>query len=121
MFRVTGGCAGDRTGVTRRCFVQAGALGVGGFALGDLFRARAAESSPSRDPGTSVILFWMSGGPGHMETWDPKPDAVSQFRGPFGSIPTSVPGVRRVRGPCGSERPPRRLPVVVEDGPAART
>jgi hypothetical protein len=41
-----------------------------------------------------VILFWMSGGPGHMETWDPKPDAVDQFRGPFGSLPTSLAGVR---------------------------
>ncbi len=41
----------------------------------------------------SVILFWLSGGPGHMETWDPKPDAPRGFRGPFGAIPTSVPGV----------------------------
>lgn len=37
--------------------------------------------------------MWMSGGPGHHETWDPKPKAVSQFRGPFGAISTSVPGV----------------------------
>src|SRR4029077_19966337 len=48
--------------------------------------------SPER-AGTSVILMWMSGGPGHHETWDPKPTAVDQFRGPFGAIPTSVPGV----------------------------
>jgi hypothetical protein len=41
-----------------------------------------------------VILFWLSGGPGHMETWDPKPDVPSGFRGPFGAIATSVPGVR---------------------------
>ena len=33
----------------------------------------------------------MSGGPGHMETWDPKPDAVPQFRGPFGAIRTTCP------------------------------
>lgn len=94
VFRVTGGYEADRSGLTRRCFVQAGALGVGGFALGDLVRARAAQPTGSREPGTSVILFWMSGGPGHMETWDPKPDAVSQFRGPFGSIATSVSGIR---------------------------
>ncbi|MBZ4119950.1 DUF1501 domain-containing protein, partial [Escherichia fergusonii] len=34
------------------------------------------------------------GGPGHMETWDPKPDAVAQFRGPFGATRTAVPGVQ---------------------------
>lgn len=37
--------------------------------------------------------MWMSGRPGHHETWGPKPEAVSQFRGPFGAISTSVPGV----------------------------
>ena len=91
MFRVVGGCATDCSGVTRRHFVQAGALG--GFGLGGLLRARAAQA-PARRGDTSVILFWMSGGPGHMETWDPKPDAVDQFRGPFGAIRTSVPGVQ---------------------------
>jgi len=37
--------------------------------------------------------MWMSGGPGHHETWDPKPDAVDQYRGPFGAIGTSTPGI----------------------------
>jgi len=70
-------------------------LGLGGLGLGDLYRLRAAqEPVKPRIKGASVILFWMSGGPGHMETWDPKPDAVSQFRGPFGAIRTSVPGVQ---------------------------
>ncbi|MHC4876135.1 MAG: DUF1501 domain-containing protein, partial [Planctomycetota bacterium] len=41
----------------------------------------------------SVILVWMSGGPGHHETWDPKPDAVKQYRGPFGAISTAVDGI----------------------------
>ena len=92
MLRVVGGYGSDCSGVTRRNFVQAGLLGVGGFALGDLFRLRAAQAARPRAE-TAVILFWMSGGPGHMETWDPKPDAVDQFRGPFGAIPTSLPGV----------------------------
>src|SRR5207249_192338 len=43
---------------------------------------------------TNVVLFWLSGGPGHMETWDPKPNAVAQYRGPFGAIPTRLPGVQ---------------------------
>src|SRR4051812_27967043 len=93
MLRVFGGSAGDGDGITRRSFVQAGVLGLGGMALGDLLRLResvAASAGPSR---RSVILFWLSGGPGHMETWDPKPDAPRGFRGPFGAIRTNLPGV----------------------------
>src|SRR5215472_8887065 len=92
MLTVVGGAASDCTGLTRRNFLQAGALGLGGLALADLGRLRAAAPVAARD--TSVILFWLSGGPGHMETWDPKPEAVAQFRGPFGAIRTSVPGVQ---------------------------
>jgi hypothetical protein len=94
MFKVLGETGSDCTGATRRSFLQAGVLGVGGLALGDYLRA--AETDDFALPhvkDAAVILFWMSGGPGHMETWDPKPDAVSQFRGPFGAIKTSMPGV----------------------------
>jgi Protein of unknown function (DUF1501) len=87
MFRVHG----DR-GLTRRSFVQAGLLGVGGMTLPDLLRIHTQAGSSV--PDTSVILFWMSGGPGHHETWDPKPDAVPQIRGPFGAIRTNVPGLQ---------------------------
>jgi hypothetical protein len=89
---------GDATGrfcdgIHRRSFLQAGVLGVGGLALSDLMRIQSLGAvRPSAE--TSVILFWMSGGPGHMETWDPKPEAVAQYRGPFGAIGTSVPGVQ---------------------------
>ncbi len=78
-------------------------LGLGGLTLPDLLRLRgaaAAETPTTSVPNLqtaserSVILVWLSGGPGHMETWDPKPDAPSGYRGPLGSIPTSVPGVR---------------------------
>jgi hypothetical protein len=94
MFRVTGGSGSDCTGATRRTFLQAGVLGVGGLALGDFLRAKASEDSAvPHVKDAAVILFWMSGGPGHMEMWDPKPDAVAQFRGPFGATKTSVPGI----------------------------
>ena len=97
MFRVTGRPATDCEGWSRRNFVQAGVLGLGGLTLPQfLARSAAAAGQPRLIPGcegTSVILLWMSGGPGHHETWDPKPAAVDQFRGPFGAIQTSVPGV----------------------------
>ena len=79
--------------VSRRSFVQAGMLGAGGLGLSELLNLRAQASRP-QDRKTSVILFWLSGGPGHMETWDPKPDAPSEVRGPFGAIPTNVAGVQ---------------------------
>jgi hypothetical protein len=83
--------------VLRRSFWLAGALGLGGLTLADLPRLRAASTdaaSMAGSVGRSVILFWMSGGPGHMETWDPKPAAVDQYRGPFGAMATAVPGVQ---------------------------
>src|SRR5438105_197246 len=93
MLRIFGGGAraGDR--LTRRSFLQAGVLGLGGLALPDLLRLQASGEAAKAGRGRSVILFWLSGGPGHMETWDPKPDAPSGFRGPFGAIPTNVAGV----------------------------
>ena len=53
---------------------------------GSATKVRSSDASQGR----SVILFWLSGGPGHMETWDPKPNAPSGFRGPFGAIRTNV-------------------------------
>ncbi len=41
----------------------------------------------------SCILLVLTGGPSHLDTWDPKPDAPSEFRGPFRSIRTNVPGI----------------------------
>jgi hypothetical protein len=87
MLRVTGS-----RGITRRSFVQAGMLGS--LSLGSLLRLQSAQPARPRVDEPAVILFWMSGGPGHMETWDPKPNAVAQYRGPFGAIPTSIPGIR---------------------------
>lgn len=99
MFKVTGQASSDCEGLSRRNFVQAGVLGLGGLTLPQFLagRARASEREGTHiaasAEGTSVILLWMSGGPGHHETWDPKPQSVEQFRGPFGAIQTSVPGV----------------------------
>jgi hypothetical protein len=77
---------------SRRTVLRAGALGLGGLTLSDLLKLQALGAS-GRGKDTAVILIWLSGGPGHMETWDPKPQAPVEYRGPLGAIETSVPGV----------------------------
>jgi hypothetical protein len=75
---------------TRREFLKAGtAVGLG-LAAGpgsDLWAAGASDEH-------SLILLLLVGGPSQLETFDPKPDAPAEVRGPFGSIATRVPGVR---------------------------
>jgi Protein of unknown function (DUF1501) len=75
----------------RREFLRAGVLALGGLGLEQVLAARARAGQSSRD--TSVILFWMWGGPSHLETYDLKPQAPSEYRGPFRPIATDVPGL----------------------------
>jgi uncharacterized protein (DUF1501 family) len=75
-------------GIGRRGFLRAGALGLGGLALPDLLRAGEGK------PAGSVILVFLAGGPSHLETYDPKPGAPAEYRGPFGAMPTNVAGIR---------------------------
>ena len=77
---------------SRRSFVKAGVLGASGLALGDLLRSDAEANGRTR--ANSVIILWMRGGPSHIDMWDPKPDAPVEYRGEFGVIETSVPGIR---------------------------
>src|SRR6476469_7244803 len=79
---------------SRRWFLQTGLAGVAGLSLPDLLRRRAQGAAAARADCKAVILIWLSGGPSQLDTWDPKPDAPSEVRGPFGSIATKVPGVR---------------------------
>jgi hypothetical protein len=67
---------------------------LAGLSLPALFRQQAfAAAAGNAKRKTSVILFWLSGGPSHIDMWDPKPEAPSEIRGPFGHIPTKLPGV----------------------------
>ena len=80
---------------SRRSFLQAGFLALGGLGLGDLLRLRSAAAAQSNraEPDTSVILIWLQGGPSHMETYDLKPDAPVDYRGEMQPITTNVPGI----------------------------
>ncbi len=79
-------------GPTRRALLQIGASTVLGLSLPDLLRARQQPAAAA--PARSVLLLWLWGGPAQLDTWDPKPAAPLEFRGPFSSIPTRVPGTR---------------------------
>jgi hypothetical protein len=75
--------------------LKAGIAGLVGLSLPGLLRhrARAAEMGRPIRGDKAVILLWMAGGPSQIDTWDPKPDRPLQNRGPFGVIPTRLPGV----------------------------
>jgi hypothetical protein len=79
----------------RRSMLKAGLAGMAGLSLPDLLRcrARASQAGQPIKGSKSVILLWMAGGPSQIDTWDPKPDRPTQNRGPFGVIPTRLPGV----------------------------
>ncbi len=81
-------------GVSRRSFLQAGASSVLGLSLADLLAARALSGEPVAAKVKSVVLLWLWGGPSQLDTWDLKPDAPLEFRGPFTPIATNVPGIR---------------------------
>jgi hypothetical protein len=76
----------------RRSFLRVGALALGGLALPGLLRVRAGQAAEARRD-TAVILFWMAGGPSHIDTYDMKPAAPVEVRGPFEAISTDLPGL----------------------------
>ena len=78
-------------GATRRAFLQAGSLAALGLSLPDLLRARsqAADKPVPR----SMILLWLWGGPSHLDTFDMKPLAPLEYRGPYRPVSTNVPGI----------------------------
>lgn len=74
----------------RRTFLKLGLAG-GGLTLPGLLHLRAASLRPR--PDTAVILLYCHGGISHIDTWDPKPEAPEEYRGPFKPIQTRAPGM----------------------------
>jgi hypothetical protein len=78
---------------TRRQFLHLGALSLGGLTLADVLRLRAETPLPGQPRQKSVIMIFLSGGPSHLDMYDMKPGASSEYRGEFRPIKTNVPGM----------------------------
>lgn len=81
-------CSGP---LSRRAFISAGTLALGGLTLPQLLAARAGAGEVSKD--TAVILLYLHGGPSQLETYDLKPEAPLEYRSIFRPIATTVPGL----------------------------
>ncbi|MEM7453110.1 MAG: DUF1501 domain-containing protein [Planctomycetota bacterium] len=87
-------------GVSRRSFVRVGGLTALGLGVGNFFQLQraagltAGTTPPENAQAKSCILIWLDGGASHLETFDPKPDAPVEVRGPFETIQTNLTGVR---------------------------
>src|SRR5262249_10510593 len=90
----TGTTSPDCTGVSRRSFLRVGALSALGLALPQFLRMKAAAGETAARKDIRCILLWMQGGPSHIDSVDPKPDAPAEIRGEFKTIPTTLSGVR---------------------------
>ncbi|HVC97267.1 MAG TPA: DUF1501 domain-containing protein, partial [Pirellulales bacterium] len=94
MLRLTGkGSTHTCDGVTRRDFLQAGALGAIGLTLADLVAAEAQGNVAAKHDDRSVIMIFNLGAPSQLDTWDPKPDAPAEIRGPFKPIRTNASAI----------------------------
>lgn len=81
--------------LTRRRLLQTGTAGVLGLSLPQLLALEARSASPSRRVAAKrVIVILEQGGLSHIDTWDPKPDAIAEHRSPHHPISTSVPGLQ---------------------------
>jgi hypothetical protein len=92
------GTAHTCDGISRRDFLQVGTLGAVGFALPDLLAARQAQAAvgkkDEKHDDRAVIMIFNLGAPSQLDTWDMKPDAPAEIRGPFKAIKTSVPEIQ---------------------------
>lgn len=92
MLDIGGFRARDCQSLSRRAFLKVSAAAPWALSLaGGLPAALAAQQAGKAK---SVLLVWLWGAPSHLDTFDPKPDAPIEYRGPFSTIATRTPGVR---------------------------
>jgi uncharacterized protein (DUF1501 family) len=80
--------------MSRRGFMRVGLTGFATLSWPGLLRLRAENALKPADKKTAIIMVWLPGGLSHVDTYDPKPDIGSEYRGPFKTIATKVPGTR---------------------------
>jgi uncharacterized protein (DUF1501 family) len=93
MLDLSTGRTADCSGLNRRTFLRVGGLAAFGLSLPQYLRAMA-EAPLAKTKAKRCILLWMQGGPSHIDSFDPKPDAPVEIRGEFGTVSTTLPGVR---------------------------
>lgn len=104
MIRIPGGTCSDlcdaQLKLTRRDLLRVGGAGMLGLTLGSLFKLQALAAEPGKIAGgpgwgsaKNIVMFYLQGGPSHLDLWDPKENAPDNFRSVFKPIPTKIPGV----------------------------
>lgn len=78
----------------RRELLRFGMTGLGSLSLSNLLQARAHAAATNAGERTALIVVWLPGGASHIETYDPKPKAPLEYRGPFGPMSTKSPGMQ---------------------------
>jgi hypothetical protein len=78
--------------VSRRDLLVVGGMGALGLTLADMLALERAGAATNDE--RAGILLWLTGGPSQFDSFDPKPDAPAEVRGPFKAIPTNVDGIR---------------------------
>jgi hypothetical protein len=94
MLNILGTSSRAPDGLNRRTLLRVGVLGLAGLTLPELLRLRAqAVAQGGRPTDTAVIQVFLEGGPSHLDTFDPKPEAPAEFRGEFRPIAGNVRGI----------------------------
>src|SRR3954466_10223029 len=95
MFKVTGkGSITTCDGITRRDFLQVGALGAIGLSMSRFAALKAMGAVPAGASDKACIMIFNLGAPSQLDTWDMKPDAPREIRGPFKPIKTNNPDIQ---------------------------
>lgn len=92
MLKLPVGITRDCELMNRRQFLEIGGLSAFSLTLPTWLRAHAEAGRDRKN--VSCILMWMQGGPSHIDTFDPKPEAPPEIRGEFGVVDTTIPGVK---------------------------